>query len=68
MKQRLFLDEIDTEAAGTTIARENDLIAVAGSNEAESSLTFPELAQMRTQIALNTTIFKDVPIRGRYDA
>lgn len=62
MVQRLFLNRIDAETAGSTIRRQNDFAVQTASHKAETALPLSKLAIARAEIALNPAIGESVPI------
>jgi hypothetical protein len=67
MVERLFLDRIDTESAGSPISREHNLVVLSRPYEAEPLLSFMEFAEARTEVALDASIVQFVPVCGRCD-
>jgi hypothetical protein len=64
MVEGFFLDGIDAEAAGATEAGHHHLAALVGTHETHAPLTFMQLAEPRTQIALHPAILQPVPVAG----
>jgi len=62
MIQWLFLDGINTKAAGAAIGRQDNFIILASANETESALAFSELAEAGTDVTLQSTIVDLVPV------
>lgn len=67
MVQRLLFNGIDTESTGAPIRREHDLIPLAPAYEAEPLLPLLKLAEPGTKVALNPSVFQEVPITGLND-
>ena len=65
MVQRLLLDGINTEAAGAPVSREDNLIVLSHSDEAETSLSLPKATEAGAEVALNPLVFQPVPVAGR---
>src|SRR5205809_5921435 len=62
MVEGLLLDRIDTEAARSAVRRENDLVILAGSHEAESALPLAQLAGTGTDVTLDAAVIEGVPV------
>ena len=61
MMERLFLDGVDTIAAGATIGGQHNAAILTGANETQALLAFMELAETGAQITLNPPILQQVP-------
>lgn len=61
MIERLFLDGIDTESRGAAIADQLYLIVETLTHIAQPTLTLPQTAMPRTQVALNPAIPEQMP-------
>src|SRR5690606_3478988 len=64
MIERLLFDRIDAEPARTSVRVELDLSAFDAAHEAQSALSLVHLARSRTDIALNATVRKKMPVLG----
>ena len=56
MIQRLFLDRVHAEAAGSPVCGQDNLILPAFAYEAEALLPLLELTKPRTEVALDTAV------------
>jgi hypothetical protein len=65
MVERFLLDRVEAKAARTAVGCQNDLIALPRTHKAEGALTFMQSTEARTQVALDATIFKFVPVSSR---
>src|SRR5512147_2665890 len=65
MIQRLFLNRVHTETAGSPIGSQDDLMLPAFAHEAEALLPLLELAEPGTEVALDTAVIQPVPVFGR---
>lgn len=65
MIQGLFFHRVDTEAAGTTVRSQHNLVIFADADETQATLPLPELAVSRAQVALQTAAVKWVPVPSR---
>lgn len=62
MVQRFFLDGVDTEAAGASVADQFDLVIEPLANVAKSALSLAQVTVPRAQVALQTAVVEAVPI------
>jgi hypothetical protein len=62
MVERFLFDRIDAKAARAPIRVELDRTSLGASDEAEATLTFVHFARTRTDIALDATVGKCVPV------
>lgn len=65
MIERLLLDRIDTESAGSAVRVELDLTRFDAAYEAQATLPFVHFASTRTHIALNAAVGEQVPVSCR---
>jgi hypothetical protein len=54
--QRLLLDGIDAEPAGTAVTREHDLTIPGGAYVAEAGLALPQLAGTGADVTLDSAV------------
>jgi hypothetical protein len=64
MIQRLFLNRVHAETAGSPIGRQDDLILPAFAHETEALLPLLEFAEPRTEVALDPAVIQLVPVLG----
>jgi hypothetical protein len=64
MIQRLFLNRVHAETAGSPIRGQDDLILPAFAHETQALLPLLEFAEPGTEVALDTAIIQLVPILG----
>jgi hypothetical protein len=64
MIQRLFLNRIYTEAAGSPVGGQDDLILPPFAHEAEALLPLLELTEAGAEVALNAAILQLMPVLG----
>ena len=62
MIEWLFLYRVDTEAAGTTIGRQNEFIVGPGADKTKPPLPFMKTAKSGTQVTLQPAVVERVPI------
>lgn len=67
MVQRFFLDRVNAKTAGAPVGRKHDLAALPGPHKTQSPLPLVQLAEPRTEIALDPPILKPVPVARRND-
>ena len=65
--QRLLLDRIDAEPAGTPIGRQDHGAVQAGAHETHPALSFLQLAGAGAEVALDPSILEAVPVPGGND-
>jgi hypothetical protein len=64
MIQRLFLNRVHAEAAGSPVRSQDDLILPPFAHEAQTLLPLLELAKPLAEITLNAAVIQPVPILG----
>ena len=64
MIEWFLLDGVHAKTAGASISGKDDLISLACSHETEAALSFMQLAEARTEIALDASIGQGVPVFG----
>jgi hypothetical protein len=64
MIQRLFLDRVHAEAAGSPVRGQDDPILPTFAHVAQTLLPLLERAKPRTEIALDAAVIQPVPILG----
>lgn len=64
MIQRLFLNRVHAEAAGSPVRGQDDLILSAFAHEAQTLLPFLEFADPWTEVALDAAVIQAVPVLG----
>jgi hypothetical protein len=62
--ERLLLDRIDAEAARPAPGLQDDLVVLTGAHEAEPALSFEQLAEPGTDVALDAPVFQGMPVLG----
>jgi hypothetical protein len=62
MIERLLLDGINAKAARTPVRGQNDGVAFARANEAHAPLPLPKLAKAWAHVALDATVFQQMPV------
>ena len=65
--ERLLLDRIHAESAGSPVGRQDNLTVLTGADETEAALTFPKGAEARADVALDPAVLEPVPVLGRND-
>src|SRR5574338_272214 len=64
MVERLLFDRVDAKAARPAVARQHETVALARAHEAETALTLMQLAEARTDVALDAPVVEFVPMAG----
>src|SRR6516225_6892119 len=64
MIERLLLNRIDAKARRTSIGRQDHLVALAHSHEAEAALPLMQFAVPRADVALDPSVVDPVPLGG----
>ena len=64
MIQRLFLNRVHAETAGSPVRGQDDLILQTFAHEAQALLPLLELAEPRTEVALDAAVIQPVPVLG----
>jgi hypothetical protein len=64
MIQRFLFYWVHAKTAGSTIAEHANAIILATTNETKPTLTLSQLTEPGTQVALQATIVKSMPVLG----
>jgi AmmeMemoRadiSam system protein B len=62
MVERLLLDRVDTEAGRAAVGRQDDLVVLTATHEAQTALPLVQLAIAGAQVALNAPVIETVPV------
>ena len=66
MIERLLLDRIDAETAGSSVSSQYDFIVTACAYETEPALAIAQPAEARANVALQATVVERMPVSPRY--